>query len=317
MFAAPPRVIAEIYARLPEAFHASTPSYWSRVQSGRAEVTSFLEGPSFDRQGNLWVTDIPFGRLFRITPDRQFERVFQYEGEPNGLKFHADGRAFIADHRLGPLAFDPRNQALEVVLGRAELDGFRGLNDLFFLSDGSLFFTDQGQTGLQDPTGRLFYCDRHAMPHIVLSNIANPNGLVHDPQSQILYLAVTRENAVWRVPLRPNGQAGRTGRFIQMSGGLGPDGMAMDQDGNLAVCHPGLGVVWLFNRYGEPILRIDSPAGRMTTNCAFGGADGRTLFITESDTGSILTAECPSPGVPLFSHQNQEAITACSARRAP
>jgi gluconolactonase len=122
-----------------------------------------------------------------------------------------------------------------------------------------------------------------------------------------VYLAVTRDNAIWRVPLRPSGQAGRTGRFIRLSGGIGPDGMALDQDGNLAVCHPGLGVVWLFDRYGEPVLRIDSPAGRMTTNCAFGGPEGRTLFITESETGSILAAECPAPGVTLFSHREHHA----------
>jgi len=305
MFQPPPRVTAEVYARLPDVLQDASPSYWSRVQSGNPAIRSFLEGPSFDRSGALWVTDIPFGRLFRISADREFELVFQYDGEPNGLKFHADGRAFIADHRLGLLAFDPQRQTLEVVLGRAELDGFRGLNDLFFLEDGSLLFTDQGQTGLQDPTGRLFHCDPGGMPRLVLSNIPSPNGLVHDPRSNTVYLAVTRDNAIWRVPLRPNGQAGRTGRFIRMSGGIGPDGLAMDCEGNLAVCHPGLGAVWLFNRQGEPILRIDSPVGRMTTNCAFGGPQGRTLFITESETGVILSAECPAPGVSLFSHEDR------------
>lgn len=307
MFQSPPRVTAELYARLPDALHGTTPSYWSRVQSGNSAIRSFLEGPSFDRDGNLWVTDIPFGRLFRVGPDREFELVFQYDGEPNGLKFHADGRAFIADHSQGLLVFDPRRKSLDVMLGRAELDGFRGLNDLFFLEDGTLFLTDQGQTGLQDPSGRLFYCGTHGIPQVVLSNVPSPNGLVHDPVSNTVFLAVTRDNAIWRVPLRPSGQAGRTGRFIHLSGGIGPDGLAMDQDGNLAVCHPGLGVVWLFDRYGEPVLRIDSPAGRMTTNCAFGGPEGRTLFITESETGSILVAECPAPGATLFSHRAHHA----------
>jgi gluconolactonase len=307
MFQAPPRITAKLYARLPDSLHGTTSSYWSRVQSGNPAIRSFLEGPSFDRDGNLWVTDIPFGRLFRVGPDREFELVFQYDGEPNGLKVHADGRAFIADHSKGLLVFDPPSKSLDVMLGRAELDGFRGLNDLFFLEDGTLFFTDQGQTGLQDPAGRLFYCGPSGIPQVVLSNVPSPNGLVHDPASNTVYLAVTRDNAIWRVPLRPSGQAGRTGRFIRLSGGIGPDGMALDQDGNLAVCHPGLGVVWLFDRYGEPVLRIDSPAGRMTTNCAFGGPEGRTLFITESETGSILAAECPAPGVTLFSHREHHA----------
>ena len=300
MYAAPEQITAEVYARLPETLYGSGPSYWSKVQSGSASICSFFEGPSIDSAGNLWVTDIPFGRLFRIGPDRRFEEMLRYDGEPNGLKFHADGRAFIADHRNGLMVFEPQSGKIEPLLDRADLDGFRGLNDLFFGADGTLWFTDQGQTGLHDPTGRLFRLDPDGSLHLLLSNIPSPNGLVHDPVSNVILLAVTRDNAVWRVPLRPNGQVGRTGRFVSLSGGLGPDGLAVDQEGNLAVCHPGLGAVWFFNRWGEPVLRINSPAGRMTTNCAFGGPEGRTLFITESETGSILVAECPAPGVPTF-----------------
>lgn len=88
-----------------------------------------------------------------------------------------------------------------------------------------------------------------------------------------------------------------------MSGGLvGPDGLALDANGNLAVAHCGLGTVWLFNRLGEPIARILSCGGLMTTNLAFGGVDGKQLFITESDSGKILVANLDIPGQPLYSH---------------
>jgi gluconolactonase len=273
------------------------------MQSGHETMASFLEGPSFDRHCNLWVTDIPWGRLFRISPDGRFELAHQYEGEPNGLKFHADGRAFIADHRRGLLAFDPDSGSLESIQERADLDGFKGLNDLHFSTrvPGRVWFTDQGQSGQQDPSGRLFRLDPDGHLNTLMDRLPSPNGLVTNREETVLFLAVTRDNSVWRVPLRPSGAVGRVGRFIQMSGGLGPDGLAIDQAGNLAVCHPGLGSVWLFDPFGEPLLRIRSPEGRMTTNCAFGGPEGRHLYITESESGTILRAECPLPGERLWS----------------
>ena len=80
--------------------------------------------------------------------------------------------------------------------------------------------------------------------------------------------------------------------FIQLSGGLGgPDGLAMDEAGGLVVAHAGLGTVWLFDRLGQPIARVQSCAGLMTTNIAYGGADRRTLYITKSETGAILCAD--------------------------
>ena len=94
----------------------------------------------------------------------------------------------------------------------------------------------------------------------------------------------------------------RVGLFIQMSGGIGPDGMAMDAEGNLAVAHARAGTVWLFSPIGEPVVRVRSPAGLATTNIAYGGGDGRTLYIVESETGSILTARMPVPGRPMYSH---------------
>ena len=118
----------------------------------------------------------------------------------------------------------------------------------------------------------------------------------------VVFLAVTRDNAVWRVPLMKDGTASKVGVFIQMSGGGGPDGMAIDRDGNLAVCHVGFGAVWVFSAKGEPLYRIDSPEGLFTTNCAYGGVDGKQLFITESKTGTILVADLKTPGRPMYSH---------------
>jgi gluconolactonase len=136
----------------------------------------------------------------------------------------------------------------------------------------------------------------------LLDNLPSPNGLVLNEHETDLLLAVTRANAVWRIRFLPgSGAVGKSGTFIQLSGGLaGPDGLALAEDGSLAVCHMGFGTVWLFSRLGEPLLRIKSPAGILTGNCAFGGPEGRTLFVTEAETASILTAELPVKGFPMF-----------------
>ncbi len=82
----------------------------------------------------------------------------------------------------------------------------------------------------------------------------------------------------------------------------GPDGIALDEEGCLIVAHTGFGSIWRLSPVAEPLLRVKSPAGFSTTNVAYGGPDRKTLFITESATGSILTAPMPAAGQPLFSH---------------
>ncbi len=303
MFAAPPAIEAKVFATLPDKFSkVGQRSAFADVQFHGAPTPSFLEGPSFDRAGNLFVTDIPFGRVFKITPQGDISLVVEYDGEPNGLKFHKDGRAFITDHKNGLMVLDVTSGKIEPYYDRPLLQRFRGVNDLFFAANGDIYFTDQGQSGLHDPSGKLYRLRENGQLDCILNNIPSPNGLVLNAEENIVMLAVTRSNAVWRVPLMKDGTTSKVGLAIQMTGGFGPDGMAIDAQGNLAVCHVGLGVVWLFSALGEPMLRINSPTGKLVTNCAFGGINNQQLFITESKTGTILVADLPVPGQKMFSH---------------
>lgn len=299
MFAAPPIIETQVFVRVPDTLRQHRDP---RHQSG-VPRDCFIEGPSFDRDGNLYITNIPYGQVFRISPHGEFTLVATYDGEPNGLKIHRDGRIFIADHARGLVMIDPAIGRPEIVLDRPHRERFKGLNDLHFAANGDLYFTDQGESGLHDPSGRLWRLRASGRLDLLLDNVPSPNGLVLTPDETILYLAVTRGNAVWRVPLHPDGSVGRVGIFIQLSGGTGPDGMAMDSEGNLAVCHVGMGSVWVFSRLGRPLYELPSCAGHATTNAAYGGPDGRSLYITESETGTVLQARVPTAGLPLFSHQ--------------
>jgi gluconolactonase len=304
MFAPPPVLETTVFARIPDRFRLrDRPSTWVDVQRGGAPTPCFLEGPSFDREGNLYVVDVPYGRVFRVSPGAEVELVAEYDGEPNGLKVHRDGRVFITDFRRGLMLLEPRSGRVTTLLERPDLNAFKGLNDLVFGSNGDLYFTDQGMTGLHDPTGRLYRLRADGRLEVLLDNVPSPNGLVLNREETLLYLAVTRGNCVWRVPLLASGGVTKVGVFVQLSGGLaGPDGLALDEQGNLAVAHVGFGTVWLFSPLGEPLYRVRSCAGLATTNLAYGGPDRRTLFITESETGSILTARLEVPGRPMYSH---------------
>ena len=168
----------------------------------------------------------------------------EYDGWPNGLKFHRDGRAFIADHKRGIMQFDPASGAVTPVLEEVRREGFKGTNDLVFARNGDLYFTDQGQTGLQDPTGRVYRLSTSGQVNCLLDNIPSPNGIVLSPDEKTLFIAVTRANQVWRLPLHPDGTTSKVAAFLTLSGGLaGPDGLAIDEAGGLAVAHCGLGAI--------------------------------------------------------------------------
>ncbi len=117
-----------------------------------------------------------------------------------------------------------------------------------------------------------------------------------------LFVAVTRANAVWRLPFAPDGTVVRMGVQINLSGGRGPDGMAMDEAEGLAVAHPDMGAVWIFNHRSEPLYRVQSCGSDLVTNLAYGGPERQTLYITDSGMGLILIARVPTAGRVLFSH---------------
>ena len=302
MYAAPPETTARVFAELPLELHGkATDSAWLQQQHKGRQLPAFLEGPSFDRNGRLYCVDVAYGRILRVDQQGQFEVVAQYDGEPNGLKLHQDGRVFIADYRHGIMVMDPNNGRVEPYFTRPMFERFRGVNDLHFTSSGDLYFTDQGQSGLQRPNGRLFRLSAQGKLDCLLDNIPSPNGLTFNVTETDLLLAVTRANAIWRIRFFPDGNVAKSGVFIQMSGGMaGPDGVAVDEENNLFVCHMGMGSVWKFSPLGEPLLRIRAPRGLLTSNCAFGGANNSTLFITNSETGQILAVDLDVPGQKTF-----------------
>lgn len=295
----PPAVVeTRLFSTMPQEFRrADATTAWSLANKGTEQVDSFIEGPCFDHSGNLYVVDIPYGRILRIDAARQWTLVAEYDGEPNGLKVLADGRMLIADYRNGLVELDPVNGRTRPFLSRRNSESFKGINDLTLAANGDIYFTDQGQTGLHDPTGRVFRLSSQGRLDCLCTTGVSPNGLVLDPEEKVLYVAMTRDNSVWRLPLMADGSVAKVGRFCSLFGVAGPDGLAMDTKGNLLVAHASLGHVFMFAPNGECIARIKSCAGHIITNVAFGGPGHQQLFMTESKTGSVLMVDMPNPGV--------------------
>ena len=318
-FEAPKVIEARVLTRLPDAFRKKQRTEWADANKPGFEIDSFLEGPSFDREGNLYVVDIPFGRIFRISRALEWTLACQYDGWPNGLAIHRDRSIWIADYRRGLLKLDVsiRSQGSDAhrptpILGHRNSESFKGLNDLTFGPDGACYFTDQGQTGLHDPSGRVYRWIPSALgegrgegrPHLdcLMSNVPSPNGLALDATGRVLFVAVTRANAVWRGPLLADGTTSKVGAFHTFCGASGPDGLAVDAENRLVVAHASLGGAFVLNARGELTHFVRSPAGSTVTNVAYRPGTS-TLVMTESETGSILEADLPAPGLLLFSHR--------------
>ncbi len=217
-------------------------------------------------------------------------------------------------HRDPPrrLALDRRLPARAAALGRQRAsrrpclarrgsESFRGLNDLTFDAHGNCYFTDQGQTGLHDPTGRVYRLRTTGQLEMVLAGVPSPNGVALNAHGRALLVAVTRANQVWRGPLLADGTVSKVGAFRTFFGTSGPDGMAVDVDNRLVVAHASLGGAFVLNVRGEITHFVKSPIGSTVTNVAFRPGTSQ-LVATESETGSILEADLPGAGAPLFSH---------------
>ncbi len=261
---------------------------------------SFLEGPSFDAHGNLYVVNFAFGQIVRVSAEGRPSVVFEYDGAPNGLQIGADGLAYITDRERGVMRFDPVAEKIEVLCGREQLSpNYQGLSDLTIARNGDIYFTDQGDSHLLKPTGRVLRLSASGKLDVLMEHVPGPNGIVLNPAETHVFVAVTYGPAVWRGRVRSDGAVDKVGVFQSLPGGYsGTDGLAMDREGGLAACHNRLGTVWLFDPRGEPLFRVRAPreAGTKITNVAYGGEGNARLFMTEAESGRILVADAPTPG---------------------
>ena len=287
----PPKVRdLEVFSSMPEKFRRRGGSNaWCAANRGGLPTEAFLEGPVLDGAGNLYVTDIPYGRIFRIDAKGEWALVAEYDGEPNGMKLVGEQELLVTDYRNGLVAIDIATGRVRKHLARRNSESFKGVNDLTLDAGGNVYFTDQGQTGLHDPSGRVYRLAADGRLDLLISNAPSPNGIVLSRDERFLFVAMTRGNCVWRMPIMADGSVSKAGQFFTSYGPSGPDGLALDPQGHLIVCNPGLGVAWILDEYAEPLQILQAGRGISLTNVAV-HASGMAYF-TDSTNSRILRAQ--------------------------
>ena len=281
---------ARLVSRLPEEFHhRGEPTPWVRMTRPGQRLHSFLEGLVVASDGTMYVADVPHGRVFSIAADsRRWSEFFRYDGEPHGLLLSGKEGILIADYSKGLLRLDLQTRETSNVCSQYDGAPFKGLSDLAGDGEGSVWFTDPARTSLSNPVGRVFRLSQDGSLQCVLDNIPYPNGIAISPDGVFVYVAATRANAVWRFLRVSPESPPMAGTVIQLSGGLGPDGLAVSKRGELAVAQAQAGRVYIFDSVGDEIARIQTPGGLWTTSVRFGGPDDQTLYMVEAQTASIF-----------------------------
>lgn len=286
---------AQPQAVLPDALHyKGAPSAWAKMTRPGSSMHSFLEGAFFDADRNLWLSDVPYGRVFRISPAGDWEVVHQYDGEPHSMRIAPDGRHVAVDYSRGLLELTGTD-GYSVLSTGLENQPFLGLSDMSYGPDGTLWFTDSGRSSLSDPKGRVYCLPPSGNLRLVLDCVPYSNGICLSPDGAWVYVAATRANQVWRFSSRlPQNGPPMIGTFLQLGGGLGPDGLATNSLGWLAVAQAQAGRAYVYDALGDPLAEVRLPKGLWTTSVVFHPDDPTRLFITDAQFGAVFTCKIPT-----------------------
>ena len=292
--AAPLICVAEPFAALPDALHhRGPPSAWARMTRPGQPMHSFLESAFFDDDRSLWLSDVPYGRVFRIAPDGGWRVEHAYAGAPHAMRILPDGCHLAVDYQHGLVALTGAD-AYEVLSTGASDRPFLGLSDMALAPDGSVWFTDSGRSSLSDPTGRVYRLSSEGSLRLVLDCVPYANGIALSHDGAWVYVAATRANQVWRLSSAlPDEGPPMVGAFLQLSGGLGPDGLATNAWGWLAVAQAQAGRAYVFDALGDPIADVLLPRGLWTTSVAFHPDRPDELTIVDAQHGAVFRQRIP------------------------
>lgn len=156
-------------------------------------------------------------------------------------------------------------------------------NDIAITKDGQLYATDPNWA---DSTGQLWRIARDGSSHLIEANMGTTNGVAVSPDQQHLYVNESVQRKVWVYDLA--GGDVKNKRLLIEFTDHGLDGMRCDSQGNLYIARYGAGVVAVVSPAGELVRKIKLKGAR-PTNVAFGGSEGKQVYVTLQDRGAIET----------------------------
>ncbi len=260
----------------------------------------FTEGPAVDANGNVYFSDINAGTIYRWTPDGSVSIFLAGLNKPNGLMFAASGDLVACEGGNGRLiSINPQGQ-ITVLVDQYNGIRFNEPNDLWIDAQGGIYFSDPAyQSAVVQDGEHVYYLspDRSQVTRVI-SDLTRPNGLVGSPDGKTLYVADHGAGQTFAYSINSDGSLTDKRLFVAS----GSDGMELDTAGNLYLTTPKS--LKIYTASGELLREI--PTLENPTNLAFGGADGRTLFITartavytaQMTAGSATAFTLTSPDLP-------------------
>lgn len=256
------------------------------------EFTSGIEGPAVDADGTLYLVNYQQeGTIGQVTPDGKASLFVNLpEGSiGNGIRFNSQGDMLIADYKQhNVLRIDMDSKQIDVF---AHSDEMNQPNDLAINDQDILFASDPNW---QASTGKLWRIDADGNVTLLEDNMGTTNGVEVSPDNKTLYVNESVQRNVWAYDLSPEGNISNKRLLIKFDD-YGMDGMRCDVDGNLYITRHGKGTVVKVSPAGK-ILQEIQMTGKSPSNIAFGGADGRTCFVTLQDRGCVETFRVEQPG---------------------
>nr|WP_232529127.1 SMP-30/gluconolactonase/LRE family protein [Stenotrophomonas acidaminiphila] len=265
---------------------AAASDFVVRDHVGDGVFTAGIEGPASGADGALYVVNLGRdGTIGRVDANGNAELFVSLPAGSigNGIRVAGDGALLVADYSgHAVLRVDPATRAVSVF---ARLDGAHQPNDIAQAPDGTLYASDPDWANPDN--GQLWRIDRDGRASLLETGMGTPNGIEVSPDGRRLYVNESVQRTVW-VYDRGDDGALSSKRLLIRFDDHGMDGMRCDADGNLYIARYGAGVVAIVSPAGQ-LLREVPLRGRKPTNVAFGGADGRQVFVTLQDRGAIET----------------------------
>ena len=284
-----------------------TPSLAAGQAPEIATTVAFTEGPTVDRDGNVYFTEIINQRIMKLGTDGMLSTYRENSNAANGLLIDPQGRLVACEGGLFErpgvkvkgtprvTRTDPTTGKVDVLAASYQGKAFEGPNDVTIDSRGRLYFTDLAGVAVYriDESG--------AVAQILAApDIQRPNGIQVSPDDRTLYLIEANQaqggaRLIRAYDLQPDGTVRNMRVHYNFSPGRSADGMSIDTQGNL-YASAGMNQlrgssetldtktgVYVISPQGA-LLKFIPIAEDFITNNAFGGADMKTLYVTAGKT---------------------------------
>ncbi len=254
--------------------------------------TSGIEGPACDAAGNLYAVNYARQHTIgKVTPDGTASVFVELPTGSigNGIRFNSEGFMFIADYtNHNVLKVDMNTREISVHAHEPAMnqpnDIAIGANDILYASD-----PNWGAS-----TGQIWRVDTDGKVTLLEADMGTTNGIEVSPDEKVLYVNESAQRNVWAYDLSPEGKISNKRLLIQFPD-FNMDGMRCDIEGNLYITRHGKGTVAKLSPGGEVVLEVQL-TGKLCTNIAFGGPDGRTCYVTMADRGNVEVFRADLPG---------------------